>query len=118
MRNDNEIKTDDQLLEQFFSSFKRDIPDDGFSHKVMRRLPLRAKRVNAAWSIFCLMVGVALFIVFNGLGDLRAIASNFVGDVIGYVASIHLSLFSLVSLWATMALLALVGFYNVSVTQR
>ncbi|KGF17952.1 hypothetical protein HMPREF1640_05310 [Prevotella sp. S7-1-8] len=118
MRNDNEIKTDDQLLEQFFSSFKRDIPDDGFSHKVMRRLPLRAKRVNAAWSIFCLMVGVALFIVFNGLGDLRAIASNFVGDVIGYVASIHLSLFSLVWLWATMALLALVGFYNVSVTQR
>ncbi len=118
MRNDNEIKTDDQLLEQFFSSFKRDIPDDGFSHKVMRKLPLRAKRVNAAWSIFCLMVGVALFIVFNGLGDLRAIASNFVGDVIGYVASIHLSLFSLVSLWATMALLALVGFYNVSVTQR
>lgn len=118
MRNDNEIKTDDQLLEQFFSSFKRDIPDDGFSHKVMRKLPLRAKRANAVWSIFCLMVGVALFIVFNGLGDLRAIASNFVGDVIGYVASIHLSLFSLVSLWATMALLALVGFYNVSVTQR
>lgn len=118
MRNDNEIKTDDQLLEQFFSSFKQDIPYDGFSHKVMRRLPLRAKRMNTIWSIFCLMVGVALFIVFNGLGALRVIASNFVGDAIGYVASIHLSLFSLVSLWATVALLAVVGLYNVSFTQR
>ena len=40
--------------------------DNGFTERVMRRLPDGALRLSRYWTIFCIVVAVVLFFVFNG----------------------------------------------------
>lgn len=37
---------DDVLVKKFFSENRIDVPDDGFSRRVMRRLPDRTRRIS------------------------------------------------------------------------
>lgn len=58
---------DHQLLEQFFEpARKQQVDDNGFTERVMRRLPDGALRLSHYWTIFCIVVAVVLFFVFNG----------------------------------------------------
>lgn len=58
---------DDLLLQQFFSeAATQQIADDGFSERVMRRLPTRINWFVRLWNVFCVAVGVVLFVVFRG----------------------------------------------------
>ncbi|MBM6993725.1 MAG: DUF5056 domain-containing protein [Prevotella sp.] len=112
------MKTDDELLEQFFSASKLDIEDNGFSDRVMRQIPQRAKCANKIWTTFCFAAVMALFLLFDGIKDLRMLASNFIGDTAGYLASIDLSRFSPTLLLASALILGTVGAYNVLSNQR
>ena len=60
--------TDNELLEQFFRPAKElRIDDDGFTERVMSRLPQRdAARLSNLWTAFCIMVAVVLFILLRG----------------------------------------------------
>lgn len=66
-------KNDDRLLERFFDSARRaEIPDAGFSRRVMGSLPDRALLTARLWWAFCVLLGVCLavgFRVWRLLGD-------------------------------------------------
>ena len=58
---------DEQLLQQFFSEkVQQTIADDGFTERVMNRLPKRVKTYTRLWTAFCVLMGVVLFTVFHG----------------------------------------------------
>ncbi len=54
------------LLQQFFNQQRFDVEDNGFSHRVMRMLPDRARRLNRLWTAVCTVVAVAFFVAGRG----------------------------------------------------
>lgn len=60
--------TDNELLEQLFRPMKEmTVADDGFTDRVVERLPQRnAWRLSRLWTIFCIVVAVVLFLLLRG----------------------------------------------------
>ena len=57
----------DLLLQQFFSAAaSQQLADDGFSQRVMRRLPQRTNWYTRLWTLGCIAVFAVLFIVLRG----------------------------------------------------
>ena len=64
MINDND---NERLLQQFFSeAASRQIEDNGFTERVMQRLPLRTDWFVRIWNTVCIMLFAVLFVVFRG----------------------------------------------------
>ena len=60
-------ETDNQLLKQFFSEARRQtVADNGFTERVVQRLPDRALRQSRCWTACCVALGLVLFVVFKG----------------------------------------------------
>ena len=61
-------QNDEQMLEQFFQEARqKQVADNGFTEKVMRRVPDRsAMRLSHLWTAFCLLACVALFVFGRG----------------------------------------------------
>ena len=60
---------DDKLLQQFFEPARqKQIEDNGFTERVMHRLPDKAKALKLSnyWTAFCLTIGLILFVVYRG----------------------------------------------------
>lgn len=118
MLNDKDFKSDDELLMAFFDAARPDIPDEGFSRRVMRGLPPRACRINRVWSAACVAVGVVMLVLFDGVGDVVRLFGR-----LGAVA--HSSLLtagnampSLLALAGAVAVVGLVWLGNEVATQR
>ena len=60
-------KNDEQLIRQFMQDNKQEVADNGFSRRVMRRLPLRPKEISDLLTAVGVVVGCILFYVFDGL---------------------------------------------------
>ena len=66
------IDNDERLLQQFFSeAANQKIEDNGFTERVMRRLPVASQRswlsrFSKLWTMFCVAVFAILFVVFHG----------------------------------------------------
>jgi hypothetical protein len=60
--------TDDKLIEQFFENARQtDIPDNGFTERVMLQLPERDSQVlSRLWTVFCLVVATVVFFLMHG----------------------------------------------------
>lgn len=67
--------TDDQLLQAFFADNKmEEVPDDGFSDKVMQALPAleqekalaKRRRLEHLWTAVCMAIGVIAAVVCQG----------------------------------------------------
>ena len=74
---------DDIMLENFFKqAAQQQIEDNGFTERVMQSLPerklLTPRRLSQLWTLFCIVVGVALFFLFGGW---QVIQSLFVGGL-------------------------------------
>lgn len=61
------MEKDDKLLEQFFADNRQEIADNGFSRRVMRRLPDYSHRLSQIWTAFCFTLALVLFITLDGL---------------------------------------------------
>lgn len=62
---------DEELLKRFFAhSSCMQVPDDGFSRRVMRRLPrrvaLRQRVAYVVWTVLCIAACVVVFFVSDG----------------------------------------------------
>lgn len=57
----------DKLLRDFFADNKQEIPDAGFTRRVMHHLPDHSNRMARLWSTFVMVVGLALFIILGGM---------------------------------------------------
>jgi len=61
------IEDNERLLQELFrEAADRQIADDGFTERVMQRLPLRINWFTRLWNIFCITVFAVLFVVFRG----------------------------------------------------
>lgn len=65
-------KRDELLVRKFFEENKIEIPDAGFSRRVMRCLPDRTRRLNRIWTAICVAVGVVMCVKFDWLSSLSA----------------------------------------------
>ena len=63
------VMTDKELLDQLFEPARQmTVEDNGFSDRVMERIPRRSTRtLSRLWTVFCVAVAGALFVVFDGL---------------------------------------------------
>lgn len=82
---------DEELLQRFFAdSARMDIADDGFSDRLMRRLPeevdARCYRLYRLWTVAMVAVCVAVFFFVNGFQMLKlrmcGAVGGFLGDVV------------------------------------
>lgn len=63
---------DDQLIQNFFADFKEDIPDNGFSDRVMRRIPdTYHQRLARWWQVACVVVGIVFLCSDSVRGSLQ-----------------------------------------------
>lgn len=58
---------DDKTISQFFQAEKKEVKDNGFSRRVMRNLPDRGEKLSKMWAAFCMITGIVLFFLFDGL---------------------------------------------------
>lgn len=59
-------QTDDQLISQFMQANKHEIADNGFSRRVMHRLPMQAKVLSDILTTLGVLLSALLFFVFDG----------------------------------------------------
>ena len=62
---DNDYK--DKLLEDFFAANRHEVADDGFTRRVMHRLPQRHNRLAQAWNVLCILLVAVLFVAMDGV---------------------------------------------------
>ncbi|MCH3981565.1 MAG: DUF5056 domain-containing protein [Prevotella sp.] len=85
---------DDLLVAQFFLENRQEIEDNGFSEQLMRKIPNRHVVQNRIWRWICSVIGVAFFLIIDGVDSLRQVLGNIMGDAIGMIASVNVT-------WAT-----------------
>lgn len=111
MTNDN-----DKLIEQFFNEYRQELPDCGFSRRVMRRLPRRSTpplfTLNNIWVAVCGVAGVLLLWFTDGLLHLRSVLMGVAGSICEIFASLHFDLNTLLVLYLTVLTLVIVTAYN------
>lgn len=61
------MKNDEQLIRRFMQDNKQEVADNGFSRRVMHRLPLRPKEISDMLTAVGVILGCILFYVFDGL---------------------------------------------------
>ena len=54
------MENDDKLLVDFFAGQRQEIPDNGFTRRVMRRLPDRTLWISQIWVAFCFTLALVL----------------------------------------------------------
>jgi len=75
-------ENDNILLEQFFKEAAMPpLEDDGFSGRVMQRLPRRSNWLVHLWTLFCVGVAMAIFIQTQGWKALASYAMLFLTHV-------------------------------------
>ena len=102
-------KNDEQLIRQFMQDNQQEVADNGFSRRVMRRLPLRPKEISDLLTAVGVVVGCILFYVFDGLdfflqllyGCLEKLTSGLPQDV------------NLSTIWPALLVLAVLGIHKI-----
>lgn len=62
-----DMEDNERLLQQFFSEMTSEpLADNGFTERVMRRLPMQKSWFARLWTPFCIATFVVLFIAFRG----------------------------------------------------
>ena len=69
---DMETNNNDKLLKDFFSEMKLEIPDDGFTNRLMRKLPEQPDRSWIVWTFT--FIGMLLTLIFGiNMGSIKAL---------------------------------------------
>lgn len=109
---------DDKLIEQFFERHPMEIKDDGFSRRVMQRLPEKQLRESRVWTIICSAAGIAMFFLLDMADSLKAIAVAMSGDVAGALSSLSIQGVSPLTAGIALLTITLVTLYNLSADFR
>ena len=60
---------DEMMLQAYFEANRQHIADDGFSRKVMRRLPDHAAIYNKIWTAVCAVAAIAILAASHSLSS-------------------------------------------------
>lgn len=67
------LTDDERLVQSFFDARRTELPDDGFTERVLRQLPhTRRLKLLQWWRLFCTAAAVVVFLTFdviNGVMD-------------------------------------------------
>lgn len=105
---------DDILIKRFFAEQKQTIKDDGFSRKVMRRLPSKAYRYSRIWSTICIVAALLLFVACHGLKQLV----NALDVVLRTVPTHGIFDYSPFTIAIVVIVLAGLGIYNLVMAEK
>jgi len=62
------MQTTDKLLKDFFSQNKKEIADNGFTRRVMRKLPEQADRSWIVWVFAAIGMAISIYLgIYSGL---------------------------------------------------
>ena len=86
--------SDEELVAMFFAENRQEVEDNGFSRRVMKQLPNKSIRLGRIWMVFCTIVGIAFFFLADGLGQLKMLFGNLLGNLEGFLISADFSIFS------------------------
>ena len=100
MENENITREEELLVEHFFTECKTDLPDNGFTRRVMSNLPQKACRYNNIWSVLCLLIAGVSFVLFNGAESVRIFMENFAQNMTNTLSTVHLNAASMQTLSA------------------
>lgn len=93
--------SDEKLVERFLMQGRIEVPDGGFSHRIIRHLPSRITRLNRIWTVFCVTAGIATLVIsdaFNWLsGTLRGMLADVSTHEAVFSAPVITALFSAVA---------------------
>lgn len=108
-------ENDEQMLIRFFEENKLEIADDGFTGRVARQLPSKVGKLNRIWSAICWVLGIALFFMMDGIGQMYQVAILLFYDVVNMFASVNLSICSVVMLFVLLCTMISVKMYQIAV---
>ena len=112
-------KIDDELLAKFFENNKiGDIPDDGFSDRVMHTLPKHNEWLNTLWTAVCAIAIFAYFIFCNGFNVLKLAILNICGDVSGAAVSFNFGDITPILIYIGIVTITIVAAYNIIMRER
>ena len=101
------MEDNERLLQNFFSEAAgTPIADDGFTNRLMQRLPQRVNWFTRLWNILCITVFAVLFVVFHGGESLMAQFEVMTRTLAAESFSINLSV--LLSVVAGLLLVAII----------
>lgn len=106
---------DNDLLLRFFHEHRQEIADNGFSQRVMRRLPAPALAPGQSrlWRAVCLTAGLVFFFFTHGWEQLLPIFRILYGECSVALHSVHITASTLLVLLGILSTLAVVAAYNV-----
>lgn len=118
---------DEQLLQSFFADCQTELPDDGFSDRVMSALPsteaekaaVMRRRMEHVWTLVCVAIGLIAAVVCQGWEQIQGFLFSMKIDILmsGSRALTHAvdTLCHSQNLWMALAgclVIALVWGYN------
>ena len=118
---------DEQLLQSFFADCQTELPDDGFSDRVMAALPsvesekaaIMRRRMEHVWTLVCVAIGLIAAVVCQGWEQIQGFLFSMKIDILmsGSRALTHAvdTLCHSQNLWMALAgclVIALVWGYN------
>lgn len=81
------MDNDDKLIKSFMLANKHEMEDHGFSRRVIRHLPQRAKWLSDILSVICAIICCMLFYIFNGFEVLFQAISEIITSQAYYLIS-------------------------------
>lgn len=96
---------DDLLVRKFFEDNRISVTDNGFSQRVMQRLPRRARRLNRIWTVICAVAGLIFVFTSDWLTPLKAC-------IAGLTAHIPMSHTPLTYILIMTAVMTLAAFFT------
>lgn len=73
---------DDLLLNSFFSENTINVPDDGFTDRVMQRLPERKNRLAQVWTWLCAVAGIVFLVATKSWLTIYSLLKNMLLGII------------------------------------
>lgn len=111
---------DERLVASFFEQHKQaQLEDNGFTERVMRRLPQEYSRMvmlNRIWTAVCTAASVALFVMADGFTLVKNVATNFLADAMGSLLSVSTSPASAAMIVTGALAIGYVALYNTLAT--
>lgn len=112
-------ESDEFLVKGFFDDNKIDIADNGFSERVMRRLPSPAIRLSRIWTAVCTLLGVAWLVsVLSGItmaevkGSVLYSCRSFAEGIFSQIISLEVSRHSLLMCGVAFLSISFMFAYN------
>ena len=94
------METNDKMLKDFFSENKQEIADNGFTNRVIRKLPETADRSWIVWIFAAIGMAISMYLVIN---------STIIEQL--FLAFRHISIYYILGTVFCLPLLGTAGYY-------